>query len=67
MPEIIKTKPVISKDLGPQCDNCDHYKDEHNGPNAHCMRVLYTVVEPDVTYPPRKLCPCKEFMEIDNS
>lgn len=63
MTKIIETQPFVSKELGPQCGGCTHYQDEHNGPNDHCMHVLYTVVEPNVSFAPRKLCPCKKYEE----
>lgn len=63
MSKIIETIPFVSKDLGPQCKECTHYQGEHNGPNDHCMHVLYIVDEPNLTFSPRKLCPCKEFVK----
>jgi len=60
-PKIIESPNFVDDTLGPQCEECTHYLKEHDGPNNHCMHVLYTVDEPGVTHPPRKLCPCKKF------
>ena len=60
---IIESPNCVDNTAGPQCEDCTHYHTEHNGPNNHCMHVLYTVDEPGVTHPPRKLCPCKVFTE----
>lgn len=61
--KIIEAPNFVDNTAGPQCDKCTHYEGEHNGPNNHCMHVLYTVEEPGVTYPPKKYCPCKKFRD----
>lgn len=63
MPKIIETPPLVSKEMGPQCEKCTHYHDEHNGPNDHCMHIMYYVEDNEVSHKIKKYCPCKEFVE----
>ena len=67
-----ETDFIVSKDMGPQCSNCTHYKDEHNGPNDHCMHIIATAELPEAkefkksgAWVPdvNQRCPCKEFVE----
>jgi len=63
MPTFTEAPNFVSKDLGPQCEFCFHYKEEHNGPGDHCMHVMYTIDEPELNFKPKKYCSCKGFKE----
>lgn len=65
MPKIIESPNFVDNSLGTPCEFCTHYELEHNGPNNHCMRTLYTVEESEITYQSRKYCPCKKFVKAD--
>lgn len=67
-----ETEFIVSKDMGPQCSECTHYHDEHNGPNDHCMHVIATAELKEAAeykkggfdVPPiNQRCPCKGFIE----
>ncbi len=62
---------IISKDMGPQCKTCTHYKDEHLE-EGHCAHVMYYLPSPPElkvweksgrVIKPRQLCSCKDFVE----
>ena len=59
--KIIKTDTIVSKELGPQCEKCTHYRDEHNGPGGHCAHVMYYVKDEEVSHRIKKYCPCRQF------
>jgi len=67
-----ETEFIVSNKMGPQCSFCTHYKDEHNGPNNHCMHLIATADIPEAeefrkagfTVPPvTQRCPCKVFIK----
>lgn len=63
MSKIKEAPNFVDPNAGPQCEGCTHYQKEHDGPNNHCMHVLYTVDEPGISHEARKYCPCKGFEE----
>lgn len=65
MPKIIDEPNFVDKNAGPQCEECTHYEKQHDGPAGHCKHVLYSVDEPELTYNPKKYCPCKKFVGSD--
>lgn len=70
--ELKETEFIVSKDMGLQCSKCTHYKDEHDGPNNHCMHLIATGKLPEAEEFEKagfkvagitQRCPCKEFKE----
>jgi len=67
-----ETEFIVSKDMGPQCSFCTHYKDEHNGPNDHCMHIIATADIAEAkeyrkagfnVLPVNQRCNCRVFVE----